>query len=134
MAQTRRRRRRKHRGTQSGRIDRRPARGRPRSRAEARSRASQKKRKPERGVTPPTWGSALRKSLIAGALFFILLSLVFARPPLASAALAVFMLGFYVPMSFFVDRFFYDRRRRQEEKERIARTQGRSGAEQESGE
>ena len=39
MAQTKKKRRRKHRGTQGGRIDTRPARGRPRSRAEAQARA-----------------------------------------------------------------------------------------------
>jgi hypothetical protein len=128
MAQTRRPRRRKHRGTQSGRIDRRPARGRPRNRAEARARAGQRRRKPEpRQAGPPTWGSAFRKSLIAGALFFGLLVVAFGREPLPSAAIAVLMLGFYVPMSFLVDRFFYQRRLRQEEKERLERAQRRTG-------
>lgn len=124
MAQSRQRRRRKHRGTQGGRIDRRPARGRPRSRAEAKSRAGQRKRKPDqRQAGPPTWGSALRKSLIAGALFFALLFLAFGRPPLPSAGIAVLMLGFYVPMSFLFDRFFYQRRQRQEQQERLERAQ-----------
>jgi hypothetical protein len=128
MAQTRRRRRRKHRGTQGGRIDRRPARGRPRNRAEARARAGQRGRKPApRQAGPPTWGSALRKSLIAGALFFALLVLAFGRDPLPSAAIAVLLLGFYVPMSFLVDRLFYQRRLRQEEKERLERAQRRAG-------
>jgi len=130
MAQTRRRRRRKHRGTQSGRIDRRPARGRPRSRAEAKARAGQRSRKKQAGprqAGPPTWRSAVQKSLIAGALFFALLVVAFGRPPLASAAIAVLMLGFYVPMSFLVDRFFYQRRLRQEEKERLERPQRGTG-------
>lgn len=129
MAQTRRRRRRKHRGTQSGRIDRRPARGRPRNRAEAKARAGQRshKKPSTRQAGPPTWRSAVQKSLIAGALFFALLVVAFGRPPLASAAIAVLMLGFYVPMSYLVDRFFYQRRQRQEEKERLERAQGRSG-------
>jgi hypothetical protein len=127
MAQTRRRRR-KHRGTQGGRIDRRQARGRPRNRAEAKARAGQRRRKPEpRQPGPPTWGSALRKSLIAGGLFFALLVLAFGRGPLPSAAIAVLMLGFYVPMSFLVDRFFYQRRQRHDEKERLERAQRRAG-------
>ena len=47
MAQTKKKRRRKHRGTQAGRIDRKPARGRPRSRSEAQARARSKtKRSP----------------------------------------------------------------------------------------
>jgi hypothetical protein len=128
MAQTRRKRRRKHRGTQSGRIDRRPARGRPRSRAEAKARAGQRSRKKPgtREAGPPTWRSALQKSVIAGALFFGLLVVAFGRPPLASAGIAVLMLGFYVPMSFLVDRFFYQRRLRLEEKERLERAQGKA--------
>jgi hypothetical protein len=125
MAQSRQRRRRKHRGTQGGRIDRRPARGRPRNRAEARARAGQRSRKgpAQRQAGPPTWRSALQKSLIAGALFFGLLVVAFGRPALASAGIAVLMLGFYVPMSFLVDRFFYQRRLRQEEEERVERAQ-----------
>ena len=112
MAQSRQRRRRKHRGTQSGRIDRRPTRGRPRSRAEAKARAGQRSRKKPstRQAGPPTWRSALQKSLIAGALFFALL-----------------VLAFYVPMSFLVDRFFHQRRLRQEEKERLERAERRAG-------
>jgi hypothetical protein len=129
MAQTRRRRRRKHRGTQSGRIDRRPARGRPRSRAEAKARAgsrSSKKKPSAREAGPPTWRSSLQKSVIAGALFFGLLVVAFGRPPLASAGIAVLMLGFYIPMTFLVDRFFYQRRLRSEEKERLERAQGKA--------
>jgi hypothetical protein len=128
MAQTRRRRRRKHRGTQSGRSDRRPARGRPRSRAEAKAGAGQRGRKKQtpRQAGPPTWRSALQKSAIAGALFFALLVLAFGRPPLASAGIAVLMLGFYVPMSFLFDRFFYQRRQRQEQQERLERAQGKA--------
>jgi hypothetical protein len=127
MAQSRQRRRRKHRGTQGGRIDRRPARGRPRSRAEAKARAGQRSRKKPTGprqAGPPTWGSALQKSLIAAALFFALL-LVFGQSPLAAGGIAVLMLGFYVPMSFMVDRFFYQRRLRKEETERLERAQGK---------
>jgi hypothetical protein len=129
MAQSRQRRRRKHRGTQGGRIDRRPARGRPRSRAEAKARAGQRSRKKSspRQAGPPTWGSAVRKSLIAGALFFALLVVAFGGAPLPSAGIAVLMLGFYVPMSFLFDRFFYQRRLRQEEKERLERAERGTG-------
>jgi hypothetical protein len=128
MAQSRQRRRRKHRGTQGGRLDRRPARGRPRSRAEAKARAgsrSRKKKPSTREAGPPTWRSSLQKSVIAGALFFGLLVIAFGRPPLASAGIAVLMLGFYIPMTFLVDRFFYQRRLRSEEKARLERAQGK---------
>ena len=69
----------------------------------------------------------MRKSLIAGALFFGLLVVAFGRPPLPSAGIAVMMLGFYVPMSFLVDRFFHQRRLRQEERERLERAERRAG-------
>lgn len=121
MAQTRKRRRRKRRGTQSGRIDRRRA-GRPRNRQEARARArSQGGGRGQRGQRqdlPPTWRSAITRGLVAAGLFFVLVVLVFSRPIPAAAALAVLMLAFYIPMGYFIDNFFYRRRQRQREQER----------------
>src|SRR3954447_12125350 len=102
MAQTKKKRRRKHRGTQGGRIDTRPARGRPRSRAEAQNRARSrgKKGKPgDRTPQPPNWSSALKKGAIAAVLFVGLLAL-FGQSPIASLLIGILMLGFYVPMAF----------------------------------
>lgn len=121
MAQTKRKRRRKRRGTQSGRVDVRP-RGRPRNRAEAKSRARSRGR--SRGVSqpgPPTWSGAIKKGIVAALIFFALIAVAFGRPPGAAAALAVFMLAFYIPMAYFSDRFFYNRRVRREQKERLVR-------------
>jgi len=115
MAQTRRRRRRKHRGTQGGRIDR-TTRGRPRSRQEARARA--RSRQQERALTPPSWGSAVRKGLLASGIFFALLVAAFGRPVTASAALSLLMLAFYVPMGYLIDGFFYRRRTGQQQRQR----------------
>ena len=126
MAQTRRRRRRKHRGTQGGKIDTRPK-TRPRNRAEAKQRAQArrsgagaKKRAaaPARGSVPPTWGSAARKGVLAAGIFFALLALAFQRPLAASAGIAAFMVVFYVPMAYYTDRFFYNRQKRKEQQER----------------
>src|SRR5688500_12389421 len=99
MAQTKKKRRRKHRGTQGGGISTKPK-GRPRNRAEARARAQArrsggggtKSRAPTRGLVAPTWGSAIRKGLVAGVIFFALLALLFKEPVRQSAALAAFML------------------------------------------
>src|SRR5512144_144200 len=101
MAQTKRKRRRKHRGTQGGRIDSRPVRGRARSRAEAQSRARSrtKKKSGPRTPAPPNWSSALKKGGIAAVLFVALL-FVFGQPPLTAALVGILMLGFYVPMTF----------------------------------
>jgi hypothetical protein len=130
MAQTKRKRRRKHRGTQGGRIDRKPARGRPRNRAEARARAQSRRKKGgqrERTVAPPTWGSAAKKGLFAAVLFFALLVLAFGREPLPSAGIALLMVGFYVPMAYLTDRFFHGRQMRKLERERLAKSERRAG-------
>jgi hypothetical protein len=109
MAQTKRRRRRKHRGTQGGSIDRRRARGRPRSREEAKAQA--KRRAELKRDTPPTWGTAFRRGLIGAAIFFGLMMIAFGRGFAESFALGAFMLAIYVPLGYYVDRFFWSRRR-----------------------
>ena len=127
MAQTKKKRRRKHRGTQGGRIDRRPSRGRARSRAEARARArARTKSRDPRAPKPPSWSSALKKGAIASGLFFVLLAIM-GQPPVTSAAIAILMMGFYVPMSFLMDRFLYQRHLRKEAGKRAAREAQRAG-------
>ena len=109
MAQTRKRRRRKHRGTQGGRIDSK-TRGRPRTRAEAQSRARSKRSAPRsRGDAPPTWRNAVIRGLIIAALLIATL-LVFKKPVGASILFGAFMLAFYIPMGFYIDRFMWRRR------------------------
>ena len=113
MAQTKKKRRRKHRGTQGGRVDanRRPARPRSRAEAQARARTGTKKR-PARGDQPPTWrGSALRGAA-AAAIFTVLLLVIFKRPLGASLALGAFMLVFYVPAGYYIDNYMWRRRER----------------------
>jgi hypothetical protein len=134
MAQTKRKRRRKHRGTQGGRIDRRPARGRARSRAEAQQRARSKtKKKPgDRTPQPASWSTALKKGGVAAVLFVGLLAL-FGQNPVASLLIGVLMLGFYVPMAFLLDRFMHQRYLRKEEQKRVEREAQRTGARQSEG-
>ena len=133
MAQTKRKRRRKHRGTQGGRIDRRPARGRARSRAEARSRAkSRTKSRDPRSPNPPSWNSSLKKGGIASVLFFALLAIM-GQPPVSSALIAFLMTGFYMPMAYLMDRFFYMRHQRKEAEKRLERERQRTGQEQSPG-
>jgi uncharacterized membrane protein len=118
MAQTKKRRRRKHRGTQTGRVDNR-SRGRPRNRAEARSRArSQGSQRQER---QPTWRGAFTRGLLAAGVFFLLMLIGFGRSVVQSLALAVFMLVFYVPFGYYFDLILYRRRQRQKQKEREER-------------
>jgi hypothetical protein len=134
MAQTKKKRRRKHRGTQGGRIDTRPARGRVRSRAEAQARARQrgKKRGGPRVPDPPSWSSALKKGAIAAVLFVGLLAL-FGQNPVVSLLVGVLMLGFYVPMAFLLDRFMFQRYLRKEAQKRAEREAQKQGARQAEG-
>jgi hypothetical protein len=132
MAQTRRRRRRKHRGTQGGSIDRRPTGGpRPRSRAEARARArsqvrgGSKRQKGRRGVdrrdVPPTWRSAVNRALIGAGIFLVLLLVPFHQKPVAAIPLAVVMMALYIPLGYMIEKFFYGRRQAQKAKAAAAK-------------
>ena len=114
MAQTKKKRQRKHRGTQGGRVDSNRRASRPRSRAEAqaRARAGTRKRAP-RGDQPPTWRGSLVRGLVAAAIFTVLLLLIFKRAPGAALALGAFMLVFYVPAGYYIDTFMWRRRERE---------------------
>jgi hypothetical protein len=118
MAQTKKRRRRKRRGTQGGRVDRRP-RGRPRNRQEARARA-RTRTGPSRFDAPPTWRSAINRGLIAAAVFTVLVIAAFGRSAPQAIALGALMLAFYIPMGYFIDNMIWRRRLRSREKAREA--------------
>ncbi len=113
MAQTKKKRRRKHRGTQGGRVDsnRRAARPRSRAEAQARVRSGSKSRAP-RGDQPPTWRSSILRGAAAAAIFAVLLLAIFKRPIGASLALGAFMLVFYIPAGYYIDTFMWRRRER----------------------
>ncbi len=116
MPQTRKRRRRKHRGTQGGSIDRRGRAGRPRTREEARARA-RKGASQKRIDSPPTWTGALGRAAFGAAVFFILLILIFKRPIGAALLLSVLMMLVYIPLGHAIDGFMYRRRLRAKQRE-----------------
>ena len=123
MAQTKKRRRRKHRGTQGGTLDRRQ-RGRPRSRDEAKARA--RRNSELKRTLAPTWGAAFKRGLLGAVVFFVLLATIFKQPAGGALVLSGVMLGMYVPLGYYVDNFFYRRRLLQARREAIARKQQRS--------
>ena len=108
MAQTKKKRNRKHRGTQGGSIDRRGRTGRPRSRAEARARAGQSAK--SRQQLPPSWRGAVIRGFVAAVVFYVVLLLVLGRSQSQALGLAGFMLVFYIPLGYYSDSFFYRRR------------------------
>ena len=111
MAQTKKKRRRKHRGTQGGRIDT-NRRARPKTRAEAKARARSGTKRPPRGDQPPTWRNSALRGLGAAVIFAVILLLVFKRPPGAALALGAFMLVFYIPAGYYIDMMMWRRRER----------------------
>jgi hypothetical protein len=108
VAKTVKKRRRKHRGTQSGRVDR--AARRPRSRQEA--RAQLRSRQGAKRDMPPTWAGAARRAVLAAFVFFALIAFIFKQPIGAAIGLSTFMLAVYIPMGYFFDSFLYRRRHR----------------------
>ena len=124
VARTTKKRRRKHRGTQGGSIDRR-GRARPRTREEARARArSGRKQTGKRGETPPTWASAIGRAAFGAAIFFVLLILLFKFPVGRSALLSFLMLLLYIPLGHAIDGFIYRRKLRATQREHEQRKAG----------
>ncbi len=111
MAQTKKKRRRKRRGTQGGRIDT-NTRSKPRSRAEAKARARSKRKPAARVDLPPTWRSSIIRGVTAAVIFFVVLLLIFKRPAGVALALGAFMLAFYIPAGYFIDMTLWRRRER----------------------
>ncbi|HEU4905195.1 MAG TPA: hypothetical protein VFT19_03655 [Solirubrobacterales bacterium] len=119
MAQTKKKRRRKHRGTQGGRVDPSRRSGRPRNREEAKARARARgKGGPARADAPPTWRSAIMRGAVAAVIFTALLLLIFKRPVGSALGLGVFMLVFYVPAGYYIDSMMWRRRERARIRER----------------
>jgi hypothetical protein len=110
-------RKRKHRGTQTGSLDRRGRTGRPRNRQEAMAR--QKRRQGDRRTRPPTWRSAAIRGIFFAVLLFPV-SILFGQPAGGAAALSVFAAFVYVPLVYFADGFVYRRRVAKLERQKLA--------------
>jgi hypothetical protein len=112
MAQTKKKRRRKHRGTQGGRVDPSRRAARPRTREEAKARARAGRSSSAKVDAPPTWRSSIIRGVVAGVIFTVLLMLIFKRPAGSALALGAFMLAFYIPAGYFIDTTMWRRRER----------------------
>ena len=125
------RRRRKHRGTQTGSIQRRPGR-RPRNRQEAtaqarsRGKGGKKSQPVDRRDVAPTWrGSAIRGLLFAALLLPV--SLLFGQPLAGAIVLTIIAAVFYIPLGFYTESFFYNRRMARQKQEREAKQTEKAG-------
>ncbi|MET0613991.1 MAG: hypothetical protein ABW142_00990 [Thermoleophilaceae bacterium] len=108
MAQTKRKRTRKHRGTPAGTIDRAGRTGRPQTREDAKRIA--RDRRQSKLDTPPTWRSAINRAAIAAAVFAVLVVALFGKTMPEGAALGAFMFLLYIPLGFVTDRMIYSYR------------------------
>ncbi|MBA3867502.1 MAG: hypothetical protein H0X42_14380 [Solirubrobacterales bacterium] len=119
MAQTKKKRRRKRRGTQGGRIDTKARASRPRSREEAKARArSGRKTSGPKADLPPTWRNSFMRGIFAAVVFALLLIVLFQKPLGPSLAFGGFMLAFYIPAGYYIDMALWRRRERARIRER----------------
>jgi hypothetical protein len=110
VAHTKKKRRRKHRGTQAGTIERARRTGRTSTREEAKAIARQ--RRQERLDRPPTWRSAANRAAIAALLFAVLIVVAFKRPVEQGVSLGALMLLLYIPLGYGTDLAIYRFRQR----------------------
>ena len=121
MAQTKKKRTRKHRGTPAGTIERAGRTGRPTgTRKDAKTLARQ--RRAERLDKPPTWKSSVTRAAIAAAVFGVLVAVLFGRGVSAAIALALLMFLLYIPLGYGTDLMIYRFRQRKKQQ------QGQQGA------
>jgi hypothetical protein len=112
VAQTKRKRRTKHRGNAAGVIESRGRTGRKPTADERKtqSRQSAQQRREERMGRPPTWQGAAQRAVIATVVFVVLLLVIFHEAIGRVIALSGFILLLYIPMGYYTDLFIYRRR------------------------
>jgi Flp pilus assembly protein TadB len=115
MAQTKRKRRSKHRGTAAGTIEARGRTGRPPT-AEERKKQSRTAAREKRLNTPPTWKQSLIRASFAASIMFVFLMITVKKDKLVTAVIfAAFALALYVPSGYYLELFLYRRRQRRKE-------------------
>jgi Flp pilus assembly protein TadB len=113
MAQTKRKRRTKHRGTAAGTVERRGRTSRPPSEKDRKQQTRAEARE-ERLNRPPTWKSSLMRAGFASLLLFFLL-LFTAKGNNRFAVAIIFTaiaLAIYVPAGYYIEKLMWKRRQR----------------------
>ena len=113
MAQTRRRRRSKHRGTPAGTIEARGRTGRKPSAEESSSKGGAARARRNRFDQPPTWKSAAQRAGVAAGIFLVAVIAIFRQNIAAAISISAVMFLLYIPMSFYTDMWLHRRRQRQ---------------------
>ena len=116
MAQTKKKRRSKHRGNAAGMVETRGRTGRPPSAAERKlsdkELAAQRRR--DRMMREPSWNSAAKRAALAAIVFGVLLVFAFGTEVVQAISLTGFVFLFYIPLGYYTDQFIYRRRVKQE--------------------
>ena len=110
MAQTRKRRRSKHRGNAAGIIEARGRTGRKPTAGER--KPTSKELRAQRWEQPPTWRSAINRAAFAAVIFAVLVVVLMGRTIAQAAVIAGFMLALYIPLGYYMDTAIYRRRKR----------------------
>lgn len=118
MAQTKRKRRTKHRGTAAGTIESRGRTGRPPS-PEERKKQDRMTARERRLNTPPTWKSSFMRGAFAAVVLFLFVSLTTrgTNKVVTGLLFAVIALAIYVPAGYFLELSLYRRRQRKKAEE-----------------
>src|SRR3954452_5326965 len=118
MAQTKRKRRSKHRGNAAGAIEARGRTGRKPT-AEEQKKVARQTAREKRGAKPPSWNNAALKAMaMAGVLFVLIQVHLLGKNTSVSQGfvLAVFAMVVYTPLAYFTDRAVYNRVQRRQQK------------------
>ncbi|HEV2943737.1 MAG TPA: hypothetical protein VGX26_01300 [Solirubrobacteraceae bacterium] len=115
MAQTKRKRQTKHRGNAAGMVESRGRTGRKPTAAEksgdAREAAKAKEKLLDKRDRPPTWRGAFIKAMFA-TVVLLLFAIVFLKQSNQAVGLFPVVLAMYTLISYFTDKWMYDRRQR----------------------
>lgn len=114
MAQTKRKRRTKHRGTAAGSVTTRGRTGRPPS-PEERKKQTREQARAARLNAVPTWSGAIKRALLAAAFMFLFLLLTSKGNILAAIVFAIFAFALYVPSGYYLELYLWRRRQRKRE-------------------
>ncbi len=113
MAQTKRKRRTKHRGNAAGSIEARGRTGRPPS-AQEKKKVDRAKQREERLLKEPTWSQSFRRACLAAGLMFVFLLVTdhtkHGSPIITAVLFAIIAMAIYVPGGYYLERFLWRRR------------------------
>jgi hypothetical protein len=120
MAQTRKKRRSKHRGTAAGTIEARGRTGRKPTSGESGKRMSREEARAARLARPPSWNQAFLRAGFAAVMLFVLLQVGLGPRDVSIASqilLCLFAMLIYVPLGYWTDRWIYNRRMRRQQQQ-----------------